>query len=88
MRERQPGSPQQLSVRSDQPLIGVIVTEGEEEVVHYFTEDQPADVVTDRSRIRKALELAGAWQDLAWEGVLETLDRIRHASCPTPPIEL
>lgn len=37
--------------------------------------------------VRDALALAGAWSDLQDDGEFEALDRIRHASNPTPPIE-
>lgn len=42
---------------------------------------------TNRTR-EKGRSLAGAWRDLAWDDEVEALDRIRHASRPTPPIEL
>jgi hypothetical protein len=31
---------------------------------------------------------AGAWRDLAWDDEAAAFDRIRHATQPTPPIEL
>lgn len=37
--------------------------------------------------VRRALELAGAWSDLADDDEFVALDRIRHASAPTPPVE-
>jgi hypothetical protein len=36
----------------------------------------------------KGNSLAGAWRDLAWDDEAEAFDRIRHATQPTPPIEL
>jgi hypothetical protein len=36
----------------------------------------------------EARPLAGAWADLDWEEALDELDRIRHESDPTPPIDL
>ena len=36
---------------------------------------------------QSALDLIGAWSDLPWEPMEETLDRIRHESQPTPPID-
>ena len=36
--------------------------------------------------VRDALALAGAWSDLRDDDEFEALDRIRHASNPTPPI--
>ena len=35
-----------------------------------------------------ALAVIGAWSDLDWEETAAELDRIRHESTPTPPIEL
>ena len=36
----------------------------------------------------EALALAGAWADLDWDDAVAALDRIRHESEPTPPIEI
>jgi hypothetical protein len=36
----------------------------------------------------KDRSLAGAWHDLVWDDEAEAFDRIRHATQPTPPIEL
>ena len=36
----------------------------------------------------KGRSLAGAWSDLAWDDEAEAFDRMRHATQPTPPIEL
>lgn len=41
----------------------------------------------DQDAVQKALGLDGAWSDLDWEEALDELDRIRHESKPTPPIE-
>jgi hypothetical protein len=38
--------------------------------------------------VGEALGLVGAWSDLDWDEMIEALDRIRHESKPTPPIEL
>ena len=38
--------------------------------------------------VHDALRLAGAWSHLDWEEMVEALDRMRHESKPTPPIEL
>jgi hypothetical protein len=37
--------------------------------------------------VRDALALAGAWSDLQGDDEFEALDRIRHESQPTPPID-
>ena len=38
--------------------------------------------------VRDALAVAGAWSDLQDDDEFEALDRIRHESKPTPPIDL
>jgi DNA mismatch repair protein MutH len=38
--------------------------------------------------VQDALALAGAWKDLPADQMEEELDRIRHSSKPTPPLEL
>ena len=38
--------------------------------------------------VKEAFALAGAWKDLPSDQMEEELDRIRHQSKPTPPIEL
>lgn len=40
-----------------------------------------------RTSVKEALALAGAWADLPSEHLEEELDRIRHESKPTPPID-
>lgn len=45
-------------------------------------------VVEDKQKaIEETLALAGAWKDLPSEHMEEELDRIRHSSKPTPPLE-
>lgn len=73
-----------LLIQSNQPLIGIPFQENGHEVVRYFTEEKKADKVA--SGVDEALGLAGAWSDLNWEKMEQTLDRIRHESKPTPPI--
>ena len=77
-----------LTVRSDQPLLGLLVEEAGHELVHYFAGDVPAAIEPDDHVIADALSLAGAWRDLDWEQTITALDRIRHATPPTPPIDL
>ncbi len=36
----------------------------------------------------KSKSLAGAWRDLAWDDEADAFDRMRHATQPTPLIEL
>jgi hypothetical protein len=76
-----------LSTRRNQPLIGVPVKEGDEEVVRYFSDEHEADRALARDSIQRALSLAGAWEALDSDDALDELDRIRHQSTPTPPLE-
>jgi hypothetical protein len=79
-----------LTTRGRQPLIGIPVGEGPEEVVRYFTSEDEADqaLSRDQSNIRLALSAIGSWRDLDFDEMLDELDRIRHRSKPTPPIAL
>ena len=42
----------------------------------------------ERTARERALAVAAAWSDLDPDEVLDALDRIRHSSPPTPPIDL
>lgn len=44
--------------------------------------------VGTKSLQKKDKSLAGAWRDLAWDDEVAAFDRMRHATQPTPPIEL
>ncbi len=86
--QRNPQNPQaSFTVKADQPLIGVIGQQDGQEVVRYFTDEQELDQRSREQSIQKALELAGAWSDLDWDEMEQALDRIRHESKPTPPID-
>jgi hypothetical protein len=77
-----------LLVRADEPLIGIPAPDGDGELVHYFTDEEDLDTTLDQLSIQRALSLAGAWADMDWATALDDLDRIRHESHPTPPIDL
>jgi hypothetical protein len=77
---------QVLQNHTQSPLIGIIVEEKGKEVVRYFTEEEQADQASPS--VAEALSLAGAWSDLDLDKTLDSLERIRHESTPTPPIEL
>lgn len=49
---------------------------------------EPTSTSKKQQPMQDALELAGAWGDRDWNEVEAELDRIRHSSKPTPPIEL
>jgi hypothetical protein len=93
MREATTQSPEGFSTRPDQPLIAVPTTEGDEEVVRYFASEEEADEALSRGSggVQRALSLIGAWEHLDAEDgpdMLDELDRIRHESKPSPPLEL
>jgi len=50
-------------------------------------EDNQSDQ-TKQKAIEETLALAGAWGERDWDEVEQELDRIRHESTPTPPIDL
>ncbi len=77
-----------LVVEQDQALIGVPLKENGQEVTRYFVDEGDADAATSESVTRDALGVIGAWSDLDWDEMVETLDRIRHESRPTPPIDI
>lgn len=77
-----------FTTHSDQPLIGILLQEDNEEVVQYFTEEAEADVANAARSINDVLKLAGVWKDLDWDEMEKGLDRIRHESRPTPPLSL
>jgi hypothetical protein len=88
MAERRRQGVPSLLVQGNQPLIGIPFEEQGHEVVRYFTGEQAADAAVPHSTLQAALSVIGAWSDLDWGEMVEALDRIRHESQPTPPIEL
>jgi len=85
-RKRQPVP--RLLVQDNQPLIGIPFEENGHEAVRYFTDEKAADEAVPQSTTQAALSVIGAWSDMDWEEMVEALDRMRHESKPTPPIEL
>ena len=88
MSERQP-HPQTVPrfvARNDQPLIAVPIEHDGHEEVAYFMDEAAADHALRPDPGRPAIKLAGVWADLDGEQMLAELERIRHASVPTPPI--
>ncbi len=76
-----------LTVEPDRPLIGVVEVEDGREVVRYSADESDAAVAPTAAVVADARALAGAWADLDWEEAVAALDRIRHQSEPTPPID-
>jgi hypothetical protein len=56
-------------------------------VTHYFADEESADAALAQRRVQAALSVIGAWSDLDWDEAIAELDRIRHDSTPTPPID-
>src|SRR5437660_467683 len=70
------------------PLIAVPLGVNGHEIVRYYTSEEAAEADRARRGARDVRHLAGAWKDLDWDEVADELDRIRHESKPTPPIDL
>jgi hypothetical protein len=81
-------SPPSLAAPAEQPLIGIVLEEDEQQVVRYFADEAAADAAMEEHALARALAAIGSWSDLDWDETAEALDRIRHESTPTPPIEL
>ena len=79
-----------LTTRGRQPLIGIPVDDEPEGIVRYFSSEEEADqaLARDQSNVQVALSAIGSWSDLDFDEMLDQLDRIRHQSKPTPPIDL
>lgn len=77
-----------FTLSGNQPLISIPFEENGQAVVRYFSEETQADKAISEDATRTALDLAGAWSDLNLDEMLEELDRIRHQSTPTQPIDL
>lgn len=78
--------PTSMIVGPDQPLIGVIIREDGKDMVRYVADEDQLEK-SGQSSVERALALAGAWSDLDADEMLDALDRIRHESKPTPPID-
>jgi len=75
-----------ITARADEALVAVFAEVDGREVVRYFPVDQADDGLTD-DVLQAALAAIGSSADLDWEAWADELDRIRHESPPTPPID-
>jgi hypothetical protein len=78
-----------LSVRDDEPLIGIPSIDSEGGVTHFFATDEDAAQARDPGPmgVDEVLDLIGAWAHIDAEGgadMLDELDRIRRGSPPVP----
>ena len=76
-----------LVVDRDQPVVATPLIENGREVVHYAVDTKTHTSARRPGSVQDAVNLAGVWSDLDWDETVEALDRIRHESQPTPPIE-
>jgi hypothetical protein len=82
-----------FQVSESQPLIAVPLEENGRRVVRYFVDEETADrELAQRKAARDTGRLAGVWAridpELGWDELADELDRIRHESKPTLPIDL
>jgi hypothetical protein len=85
LQEKDAGAPVAAGV--DQPLIAIPIEDHGEERVIYFTSDAEADAYVKAHYPEGPVSFAGIWSELDADDMLQSLDRIRHESAPTPPLE-
>jgi len=77
-----------LTILPDQPLIGLPLPNEDGNVTfHYFADEAAAEEAARPYRVANPSELAGIWSHFDWDEMERELDRIRHESVPTPPID-
>ena len=76
-----------LIATCDEPVVATPVMEDGRELVHYAVETGTVTSPSFPGSVQDALDLAGVWGDNDWDETVDALDRIRHESQPTPPIE-
>ncbi|MGH2533275.1 MAG: hypothetical protein ACRDJW_13330 [Thermomicrobiales bacterium] len=88
MAEQRGSLPVGLTVREDQGLVGIVVSENDHQATRFFTDEAEVDDALADTGTQAALQAIGAWADLDWDEAVEELDRIRHESKPSPPLDL
>jgi len=81
-------TPQSFEVSRDDALIGVEFEHDGEVMVRYFTDAAAADAARPSDALAAALGAIGSFSDLDWDDMVDSLDRIRHDSPPSPPVDL
>ena len=77
-----------LVARSAESLIAIPDEVGGEPVLRFFVDGKAARAFAEeRTAAGRPFGWIGAWADLDWDEFVEWLDRIRHESKPTPPID-
>ncbi len=90
IRASTPPPASELVVERGQRVVAIPRTKDGREVVRYVIEAESQDFDANAAlpeSVHVALGQAGVWDDLDWDETVEALDRIRHESRPTPPIE-
>jgi hypothetical protein len=71
----------------DESLISMPVENNGQEGVRRFGDEDQANAPQGQTAMQEAIKLAGVWGDLDADDMLSSLDRLRHESKSTPPID-
>ena len=74
------------TIRKRARSVGHVAAENGREVARPEAEQAEPNVVLSAGA-RAALSAIGAWANMDWEETLAELDRIRHESKPSPPLD-
>jgi hypothetical protein len=77
-----------LSAPLHTPLVAVLIEKNGVTETRYFVDENEADTLPADDEAASPIRLAGAWSDLDADAMLDALDRARHASKPTPPVDI
>lgn len=86
-RRRHHHADRSLALPADEPLTGVVIEGSGDRMVRYSSAGLDSAEESE-ANLQAALAVIGAWSDLDWDEFSADLDRIRHESRPSPPIEL
>ena len=87
MAEPLPRPNPELIASRKQMVFAIPIDEDGIDGTRFVVEDADASPTADDESTQQALSVIGAWRDLDWEQAFAELDRIRHESRPTPPID-
>jgi len=76
-----------IIARSNEPLVAIFIEEDGQAMVRYFIDDQLSTSPHPSADVQAALAAIGSCSDLNWDSWAGELDRIRHESPPTPPLD-
>ena len=78
----------ELIVRKGEALVAVPGEENGQPITRVYVRNLRSPGKPNEETLALALSAIGAWKELDWEFTLSELDRIRHESEPTPPLDL